>query len=126
MRSMSRQTCVVLAFCAAIALGAIGTAIAANADQLQQLKETHKCASCDLTDAQLSGLQLQGADLSGANLSNATFYGTNLAGANLAGAVLNGANFRLANLGGALDADLSGAITDAGTVCPSGDPGPCN
>ena len=127
MRSMPRQTCVVLGFCVAIALGAISTAIAANPDHVQQLKETRQCASCDLTEAALSGVQLEGANLAGANLSNADLYGANLRGANLAGAVLNGANLKLADLSGAVDADLTGADTDSRTVCPNGTQGPsCN
>jgi pentapeptide repeat protein len=125
MRSMSTR--LVLFVCIAIALGAIATVIAANADQVQQLKDTHQCAACDLTDARLSGAQLEGADLSGANLSNADLYGANLRGANLAGAVLNGANLKLADLSGAVDADLTGAATDERTVCPNGNAGPsCN
>ena len=116
-----------IVFCSVAALGAIGTAIAANPDQVQQLRDTKSCAGCDLTDAQLTGAQLDGADLSGANLSNAILYGANLSGANLAGAVLNGADLKLANLTGALDADLSGAQMDERTICPSGNAGPtCN
>jgi len=109
----------------AIALGAIGTAIAANADQVQQLLSTKKCSLCDLSDAQLGGKPLAGADLSGANLSNAVLYGTDLRGANLAGAVLNGANLKAANLTGAAGAAFAGTETDDRTICPSGNAGPC-
>jgi len=35
----------------AIALGAIGTAVAANPDHVTQLLTTRQCPSCDLTDA---------------------------------------------------------------------------
>jgi hypothetical protein len=126
MRSISPHARLIVFFCLA-ALGAIGTAIAANPDHVQQLRETKSCPGCDLTDAQLSGAQLAGSDLSGANFSNANLYGANLSGANLSGAVLNGADLKLANLTGAVDADLSGAQTDERTICPSGNAGPaCN
>ena len=125
MQSIPLRTSLIFSFCAAIALGAIGTAIAANADQVEQLLSTKKCALCDLSDAQLGGKQLAGADLSGANLSNAILYGTNLRGAKLAGAVLNGANLKAADLSGETDAALAGSATDDRTICPSGAVGPC-
>jgi uncharacterized protein YjbI with pentapeptide repeats len=127
MRNMSTVgKLLLLAGCALVA-GAVGSAIAANPDQIQQLMKTRECPGCDLTDATLMGAGLPGADLTGANLSNANLYGANLQGANLTGAVFNGANLKLANLAGATGADLSGAETDDRTTCPDGNHGPtCN
>ena len=110
---------------AALTIGAVATAIAANDDDVAQLLGTNKCALCDLSRAQLGGKNLSGADLSGANLSDAVLYGTNLQGANLAGANLSGANLKMANLSGATEAALAGASTDDRTTCPNGDRGPC-
>ena len=85
----------------------IGTQVsAADPAHLQQLKNTGKCATCDLGGADLSG-----TDLGGTNLSGAKLISTNLRGANLRGAKLISANLRGADLGGTnlRDADLSGA-----------------
>ena len=101
-------------------------ATAANPDHVDQLKGTHQCPSCDLSAAELNGLRLDNADLSGANLFGAQLYGASLRGANLASAIFQEANLRLANLSGAKDAVLTGAFTDARTICPDGANGPCN
>jgi uncharacterized protein YjbI with pentapeptide repeats len=122
---LARHVQLVCGLCLAISLAAIGAARAADPDQVQQLKTTHKCPLCHLEEAKLSGLQLQGSDLSGANLSNAELYGTNLKGANLSGTIFQGANLKMADLSGATDASLSDAQTDERTICPSGDHGPC-
>ena len=82
------------------------SASAFDPDDLQKLKDTGKCATCDLGGADLSG-----ADLGGTNLSGAKLISANLRGANLRGAKLISANLRGADLGGAnlSGADLSGA-----------------
>ncbi len=114
-----------LFFLAAIVLGVIGTAVAADDALVQQLRATGKCTLCDLSGAQLSGVNLQGADLTGSDLHDAQLYGTNLRGAKLAGTIFQGADLKMADLTGATDAALAGAITDERTICPSGDAGPC-
>ena len=108
-----------------IVLGVIGTAIAANDAQVQQLRQTGKCTLCDLSGAQLNGARLEGADLTGANLFEAQMYGANLKGAKLAGAILQSADLKMADLTGATDAALAGAQTDEHTTCPNGERGPC-
>ncbi|HMY70069.1 MAG TPA: pentapeptide repeat-containing protein, partial [Leptospiraceae bacterium] len=45
---------------------------------LEILKEQKSCPNCDLSGANLRGMQLQGADLTGAILSKADMFGTNL------------------------------------------------
>ena len=123
MSTFPQRRRVVLAVWVVAVLGVIAYARAANPDQVQQLKDTNSCVSCDLTDANLMGLGLEGAELTGSNLSSANLYGANLRGANLTGAVLNGANLRLADLDGAIGADLAGAETDDRTRCPDGNRG---
>jgi uncharacterized protein YjbI with pentapeptide repeats len=113
------SVCVTLLSFAAITLHAADTA------QVEQLKNTRACSGCDLTDAQLGGLQLQRSDLTAANLSGAHLYMANLRNANLTGASLVGADLTAANLEGAKGADLSGATTSERTTCPNGKPGPC-
>lgn len=125
MKNFPRRTCVVLGLCVAITLGAIGTALAADADHVEQLLRTNTCPLCDLSDAALGGKPLTGADLSGANLLNAVLYGANLQGANLAGAILSGADLKMADLTGAVEAALADAETDERTICPNGFNGPC-
>lgn len=125
MKSFPRRSRLILGFCVAITLSVIGTALAANADHVEQLLRTNKCPLCDLSDAALGGKQLAGADLSGANLFNAVLYGANLRGANLAGAILSGTNLKMADLTGATAAAFAGAQTDERTICPNGLHGPC-
>jgi|APSaa5957512535_1039671.scaffolds.fasta_scaffold100586_1 hypothetical protein len=73
---------------------------------LVHLKTTRDCPKCELADADLFLLNLQGANLAGANLAGADLRGANLKEANLSGANLTGADLR----GIALDdADLTGA-----------------
>ena len=65
----------------------------------------------DLSEANLSHLELQGADLRGARLSGAFLGGADLSGANLRGVFLGEASLSETNLNGAdlCDADLSEA-----------------
>lgn len=106
------------------------TASAANAEnptQLVSLKQTMRCAGCDLSGAHLrvariAGANLAGADLSKADLISADLGRTDLTGASLAnanliraslvGATLTGARFEGANLTRTHieDTDLTGAI----------------
>ena len=86
-------------------------------DDLLLLKKEGDCVGCDLRDANLSGIYLEGSDLSeadlrGANLKNAdlmysNFYGANLKGADLYQANARGADFSYANL---TDANCSSMV----------------
>ncbi len=69
---------------------------------IQQLQETRKCFSCNLSRVNFSGANLERIDLRSANLQ-----GANLKNANLRYANLQWADIREANLQGA---DLTGAI----------------
>lgn len=86
--------------------GAIAPTMAANLQDLHQLRQTRHCPNCDLSYANLRGRNLRGADLRGANLNVANLRGANLQGANLTGAILNSADLTRANL---TNANLSGA-----------------
>lgn len=109
-------------------------------DPIARLLQTRECAGCDFTKANLSPRDLTGVDVHGANFAGALLYrailtkadlsNTDLHGANLVKATLTGANLSAANLAGAdltdaTGADLSTAITDGTTTCPSGLHGPC-
>ena len=97
-------------------LGLATAAGAANPDHLKQLAETRECQNCDLTGANLSGLNLgsanlNGSDLRGANLNGAYLGGASLVKANLSGADLQKVRFDRANLQKAnfTTANLNGA-----------------
>ena len=65
---------IVLAF-----LMTIGTQVsAADPDDLQKLKDTGKCATCDLGGADLSGADLGGTNLSGAYMQGAALCNTTM------------------------------------------------
>ena len=68
---------------------------------LQKLKDTNECESCDLIDVNLAGANLTYAKLTYANLSGAYLAGAGLRGADLTGAKLTGANLTGINLRGA-------------------------
>jgi|GEM_PF-2734172 len=84
------------------------TATAANPDHVKRLQETKECPRCDLSGADLRGLNLsfailadadlRGAKLQGANLSNADLTRANLSQADLTGANLTQAYLTNANL----------------------------
>jgi len=76
----------------------------------------------NLTGVNLADAELGDADLSGADLSRADLSAADLRRANLESANLRGANLAAANLTGARTVS---AITDASTVCPNGQAGPC-
>lgn len=81
--------------------------LAADAGDVQQLRDTGVCVQCDLSGADLRGLHALGADLRGADLS-----GANLSDANLEGADLTGANLSLAQLKRTMLTDSSLAAAD--------------
>ena len=74
------------------------TAEAFDPDDLKRLKETGLCKGCDLSKANLSGMNLQNAILADANLSNANLSGANLITATLTKAILRSANLTAADL----------------------------
>jgi uncharacterized protein YjbI with pentapeptide repeats len=117
---------VIVAFCGALALTVVGYADAADPDQVARFKATHQCPGCDLSGANLGGIQAPQARLLNANLRNAYLYGGNLRGAELSGAMLDDANLEMVDLTGAIGAVLGGAKTDTRTTCPNGHAGPCN
>ncbi|MEM7797322.1 MAG: pentapeptide repeat-containing protein, partial [Cyanobacteria bacterium P01_C01_bin.118] len=81
------------------------TAQAENPEHRRQLLQTNSCKNCDLSDANLAGLDLRDANLQGANLSGANLTATQLIRANLKDANLQ--NTLL------LSTDLTGANLQA-------------
>jgi uncharacterized protein YjbI with pentapeptide repeats len=104
--------------------GAVASA-ASDPAHVAQLKSTKKCAGCDLSGADLRGADLKAADLKSANLQGAKLYKANLVAANLEFADLREADLRGANLRQANIPSFAGAVTDATTICPGGNAGPC-
>lgn len=92
-----------------------------------------KFADAILATTRFTGADLAKADFSGADLTGADLSKANLTGADLSMAVLTGVSLDKANLIGAnlknATLDQRGAIraakTDATTICPNGQPGPC-
>lgn len=72
---------------------------------LNKLKNTNSCQNCDLSNANLSGLELWSANLSNAYLAGVNMKQVNLSGANLSNANLSRANLYYANM---THANLSG------------------
>lgn len=89
-----------------------------NAQDLQKLNTTNKCSKCDLSGANLEGIDLYGANLSGANLKGTLFNDADLRGANLKGASTD----KETSFTGA---KLSEAIWMDGSKCRSGQMGRC-
>ena len=83
---------------------------------LQKLMDTNECVKCDLSGANLEGVNLMDANLEVANLMDANLSGANLAYADLNGANLAGADLESARLG---RFDLRGAIL-CNTIMPDG------
>ena len=84
-------------------------------EDLDKLKKSNTCVSCDLRLADLTNVDLRtkadlrGADLRWANLNDSNLRNANLSGADLRWAKISGADLRDANLGGA---NLNGANLD--------------
>ena len=116
----------VIALVAVLAIGGLRLATAANPDHLARFKNSRQCEGCDLSKAELGGIQAPEARLANANLRDANLYGARLPGADLTGAILDGANLEMADLTGATGAVLGAARTDKRTICPNGAAGPCN
>ncbi|MEI6244385.1 MAG: pentapeptide repeat-containing protein [Acidobacteriota bacterium] len=125
-RSMWRSTqIIVMSGVLAVSGVFMGQAQASDPEHVARLTSTRSCANCDLSNEDLSGWVLEKADLSGANLSTAKLYKATLVMADLTGANLTETDLTGANLSGARGAVLSGAKTDAKTICPDGAAGPC-
>ena len=88
-------------------------------EDLDHLLRTNECADCDLSQANLIGMNLRGADLSDANLQGANLRGAALMFADLSDANLVGANLSRANLYATnlYDADLYGANLYGARFC---------
>lgn len=108
-----------------IAVMAFATLVAATPEDEARLRSTGSCAGCNLAGADLQGVSAISGNLAGADLTDANLYRAVLRGANLANANLTNANLSGANLALARGADLSGAVTNAQTICPNGQNGPC-
>ncbi|MBU4119648.1 MAG: pentapeptide repeat-containing protein, partial [Proteobacteria bacterium] len=80
--------------------------------EVERLLAQNGCPGCNLSGADLVGLNLNRANLAGANLSGANLEGASLKTADLASANLSRANLKGANFAGAdlYKADLTGAI----------------
>jgi uncharacterized protein YjbI with pentapeptide repeats len=101
------------------------SASAFDPDDLQKLRDTGRCTSCELSyaDLQIAGLknaQLHFANLKGANLGNAELKNANLSNADLRGAILAWAFLIDANLAGAnLEGSyLMDAMLGMSGLCP--------
>jgi uncharacterized protein YjbI with pentapeptide repeats len=89
---------------------------------LEKLMSTKTCQACDLTNANLSKLDLKGAKLMETNLTGANLTNTNLTGAQLYFADLTGANITGTRFSGA---QLTNAIWVDGRQCAHGSLGRC-
>jgi uncharacterized protein YjbI with pentapeptide repeats len=101
-----------VSFCLLFFLGANYEVTAFDQDDLEKLKVTGDCVSCDLSGADLMGKLLGGANLQDANLTGAILRGANLKQANLTGASLTMADLTGSALIGAnlINTNLEGAI----------------
>jgi len=108
---------VAAAFAAAILYS--GPAAAFSETDLNKLTETHSCVGCDLSGADLFGVDLSRAVLSDANLRGADLTGAIFYFAIIQGADLTGANLTRADLYGAdlFRSKLDGAITAEARIC---------
>ena len=64
------------------------SASAFDPDDLQKLKDSNKCAECNLEGAGLMGANLDSADLYGANLRNANLNSATMKGAILCNTIM--------------------------------------
>jgi Pentapeptide repeats (8 copies) len=125
MMSQPSRRWLIALFSFVVAVTAWPRASADNPEHVAQFRQTRACRGCDLSNANLAGIQAPRADLTDANLRDATFYGGDLRETDFTGAILDGANLEMVNLAGAVGAVLGEARTDARTTCPDGTPGPC-
>ncbi len=98
------------------------TSYAFDPAQVERVTTTKECPACDLTNANLAGVNLKGAKLMEANLAGANLKGADLTGAMLYFADLTGANLAGAKLTGA---QLTNAIWTDGQLCAHGSLGQC-
>ena len=70
----------------------VAPALAYKQKDLEKLKATNSCESCDLTGADLVGVKLRDANLTGVDLRGAKLPKVKLRDANLTEANLTGAN----------------------------------
>ena len=120
---MSRKNRMIFIFAFIIFLCS-GTLVlyAFNQADLQKLNSTNKCPKCDLSNANLSKIDMYGADLLGANLAGANLSESAFEDADLRGANLTGANIKGTSFSGA---KLSDTIWADGRKCTSGSIGKC-
>jgi uncharacterized protein YjbI with pentapeptide repeats len=115
-----------LLFASVFALGAYGVATASNPDDVAKAKATQSCAQCDLSGADLSGLNAAKGDFHGADLTGTKLYKADLRAADLTDARLDGTDLTGANLSAAKGAVLTSTTkTDDRTTCVDGSAGPC-
>ena len=81
--------------------------IAFDPKSIEKIKKYNECADCDLSWADLSGVDLSNSNFTGANLFSANLSGTDLSNSRLEGAILNATNLTGTKLG---KAKLSRAI----------------
>ncbi len=78
--------------------GGLSAAQAQDQSPVEKLRDSRACQDCNLSNANLRGLDLSNTDLRGATLSNADLQEANLSGADLTGANLYLANLKNANI----------------------------
>lgn len=88
---MRRRILATIMLLTTICLTAPATAKSYEPEHLKRLLETKRCVGCDLSYADLRGVNLSYADLRNADLRHADLRGANLTGANLKGAKIQGA-----------------------------------
>ena len=109
-KSMNRM------FLVLVIITMVGAAVHTNTyayeeSDLEKLLNTGNCSNCDLTEADLSGKNLEKTILVDALLHGATLNGTNLSNSDLSGAILKYANLSHAKLIGTklINANLKAA-----------------
>lgn len=119
MNKIFRRIALSLVLAVAVFFGSLPLAnspsYAFNPEELQELRDSKSCYSCDLSDANLEGVDLRDASLFEANLSRANLSNADLSYARLFKANLSKANLTDANLEGVR---LYDATYDRNTVWP--------
>jgi len=119
---MSWKICMIFLFSFIFLCSGFQGLYAFNQADLQKLNSTNKCPKCDLSNANLSKIDMYGADLSGANLTGANLSEAAFEDADLRGANLTGANIKGTSFAGA---KLSDTIWVDGKKCKPGSIGKC-